>query len=73
MVTSVRGRIWGSFPGDPGPRTVEELGQFNILISTFGEDESGELYVVHGSGELYRLRFAPAALTGLRVVRPGGP
>ena len=37
------GRIWGSFPSDGGPRTVEELGQFNVLISAFGEDEAGKL------------------------------
>ena len=66
------GRIWGSFPSDVGPRAVEELGQFNVLISSFGEDESGELYVLNKSGELYRLRFAPSAPTGLRLVRPGG-
>lgn len=67
------GRIWGSFPSDGGPRAVEELGQFDVLISAFGEDEAGEHYVLNKSGELYRLRFAPAAPTGLRVVRPGGP
>jgi glucose/arabinose dehydrogenase len=64
------GRIWGSFPSDGGPRTVEELGQFNILISAFGEDESGEHYVLNKSGELYRLRFVPEAPTGLRLVSP---
>jgi hypothetical protein len=40
-----------------------ELGQFDLLMTSFGEDESGELYVLNqssasGVGELYRLRFA---------------
>jgi hypothetical protein len=67
------GRIWGSTPGDGNSRTTEELGQFNILISSFGEDESGELYVLDKSGSLYRLHFpstAPAPPTGLRLARP---
>lgn len=74
------GRIWGLFPGEGEARgTVLELGQFNILITSFGEDESGELYVLNqrnasGKGELYRLWFGLRAPTGLRVIRPpGGP
>jgi hypothetical protein len=71
------GRIWGSFPGEGVSRTVEELGEFNILISSFGEDESGELYVLNKSGELYRLRFppgpptGPSPPTGLRITYSG--
>lgn len=27
----------------------------NLLISSFGEDESGELYVINRNGNIYRL------------------
>ncbi len=66
------GRIWGSSPGQGGSRNVELLGQFDILISSFGEDDTGELYVLNKNGELYRLRLGLAAPTGLRLVRSGG-
>ena len=66
------GRIWGSSPGQGGSRNVVLLGQFDILISSFGEDDTGELYVLNKNGELYRLRLGLAAPTGLRLVRSGG-
>jgi hypothetical protein len=60
------GRIWGLFPGEGSAPRVVQLGQFGILITSFGEDESGELYVLDkGStsddGGLYRLRFTVAS------------
>jgi glucose/arabinose dehydrogenase len=55
------GRIWGLFSNDGSSRTLAELGRSDIRITSFGEDESGELYVVGvgsaGRGELNRLRF----------------
>jgi glucose/arabinose dehydrogenase len=62
------GRIWGSFPTSGGSRRSVELGWFNVRITSFGEDEDGELFLVHkgsdsGDGRLYKIRFkGPAAI-----------
>jgi hypothetical protein len=50
------GRIWGlvSVPGHE-PR-VAQLGRVDLRISSFGEDEAGELYLVAiDKGELYHI------------------
>lgn len=54
------GRIWAlRLPGPhiPGERaTVRELGQWPVLISTFGRDEAGEMYFGdYATGRIYRL------------------
>jgi glucose/arabinose dehydrogenase len=51
------GRIWGATEDAPGIWLTEELLDTAFLISTFGEDEAGELYFAHlsGSGEIYRI------------------
>lgn len=69
------GRIWGLFSGDGSAPVVEQLGQFGILIASFGEDESGELYVLDkGStsddGSLYRLRLGLPASAVLPASMP---
>jgi glucose/arabinose dehydrogenase len=56
------GRMWGLFSTSGGSRRSVELGQFNVRITSFGEDEDGELYLVHkgsgsGNGVLYKIRF----------------
>ena len=49
------GRIWGLAPAGDGWR-VAELAQESIQISSFGEDEAGELYVLNlGGGELLKI------------------
>ena len=48
------GRIWFASESD-GVWSVDEWADTDINISSFGEDEDGELYVVDlGRGELYR-------------------
>jgi len=43
--------------------------QTNLLISTFGEDDSGELYVAdHGSGDIYQIAGGPPAFQAAGVV-----
>jgi glucose/arabinose dehydrogenase len=52
------GRIWGAWPGDGGWQRalVFETG---ATISTFGEDEAGELYFAdYGLGAIYRIEGA---------------
>jgi hypothetical protein len=49
------GRIWGLAPSGDGWR-VAELAQAGIQISSFGEDEAGELHVLDmGAGELLKI------------------
>ena len=52
------GRIWGATENGDGGWSSEELFDTDFRISTFGEDEAGELYVVNYSGgALYK--FTP--------------
>ena len=50
------GRIWALAPDGSGGWTTTELAQFPIALSSFGEDEAGELYVTDLSGgTVYRM------------------
>ena len=53
------GRIWGAWRDSGFAWQTRELMHTNMAISSFGEDESGEVYVLDYAGTLYR--FAPAA------------
>lgn len=55
------GQIWGARPDGTGAWTASELLDSALAISSFGEDEAGELYVAGqnfanpGNGALYRI------------------
>jgi glucose/arabinose dehydrogenase len=50
------GRIWGLALTGDGDWQVARLAQMDIQLSSFGEDEAGELYVLDkGQGELFRV------------------
>ncbi|MFO7461920.1 MAG: PQQ-dependent sugar dehydrogenase [Desulfatiglandales bacterium] len=52
------GRIWGATEGVGGTFTATELLDTDLSITTFGEDEEGEIYVAHFSptaGAVYRI------------------
>jgi glucose/arabinose dehydrogenase len=50
------GRIWGLAPGAAGGWRVAELAQADLLLSAFGEDGAGELYLLDmGRGELFKI------------------
>ena len=50
------GRIWGATENGDGGFSSEELVNAGFRISTFGEDEAGELYVAdYSGGTLYKL------------------
>jgi glucose/arabinose dehydrogenase len=53
------GRIWGATPAGP-PWATTELLDTALNISSFGEDEAGELYLAHLGGAVYRLLFGNA-------------
>ena len=54
------GRIWGLAPGQNGVWTVAEVAHGDIRLSAFGEDESGEIYLLDmDGGELFRITAGP--------------
>jgi uncharacterized protein (TIGR03437 family) len=62
------GRIWGL--RRQGETWVNELLLASgMLVSTFGEDEAGEMYVAHhGNGEVYRIVGSAVNFTSANVV-----
>ena len=66
------GRIWGASPNGDGSWTAVQLLDTNLLISTFGEDAAGNLYVGHlaASGALYRITAA-TAVPRLTIAKTG--
>jgi glucose/arabinose dehydrogenase len=44
------GVIWATWPDAQGQRAVEQVLDTNVTLSSFGEDEAGELYVTDLSG-----------------------
>ena len=55
------GRIWGLRKSDRGRWTYRELLDTDLNITSFGEDEAGELYIADHGGGIYRLRGAAGA------------
>ena len=54
------GRIWGLARDTRGEWQVAGLAQFDIRLSSFGEDEAGELYLLDmGRGELFGIVVLP--------------
>jgi glucose/arabinose dehydrogenase len=49
------GQIWTLVPAAEGQWQMAAFTDTDFAISSFGEDEAGELYVVHHGGALYRL------------------
>jgi glucose/arabinose dehydrogenase len=49
------GTIWGATRNAAGSFTSRQLLDTNLLISTFGEDVAGELYVADHNGTIYQL------------------
>lgn len=49
------GRIWGLFGDAEGHPRAELLIDSDISITSFGEDQAGELYVLGSEGQIFRL------------------
>ncbi|MBN2840554.1 MAG: PQQ-dependent sugar dehydrogenase [Coriobacteriia bacterium] len=49
------GRIWGLQRAEDGSVQTRELLDTDMMISSFGEDDDGELYVVDFNGAVYRI------------------
>ncbi len=75
----ISGRIWAlDVEAGTGVVTNTELADTDLLIASFGEDAAGELYVLHYSGDVYRIvrdpvasePGVPAAEAALRLIGP---
>ena len=65
------GRIWGGYQNGTGGWSSALLLDSSLLISSFGEDQAGELYVTDLNGGLYRvLGFLPVEVTVLAANLP---
>ena len=62
-------RIWGLRREGPRFNNRLLLRPPNTSISTFGEDEDGEIYVAHHGGIIYRIESVAAAATPLLTAR----
>jgi glucose/arabinose dehydrogenase len=50
------GRIWGLAPTEAGEWQIAELAQANVRLSSFGQDQAGELYLLDlEGGVLYKV------------------
>jgi hypothetical protein len=50
------GQIWGTTPNGLGGWTTTQLFDATFLISSFGEDQAGNMYVAdYGNGKIYRI------------------
>jgi len=49
------GKIWGLRRESDGSWSQAELLQSGISISSFGQDEAGELYVLNHKGEIFQV------------------
>ena len=52
------GRIWGLTETNRGTWARTELLRSGLSVSSFGEDEAGEVYVVNHLGSIHRIRVA---------------
>jgi glucose/arabinose dehydrogenase len=56
------GRLWAATGSGAGPWVPNELSATGFNVSTFGEDEAGELYFAnHATGEVFQFVGTPAA------------
>ena len=53
------GRIWSISAGATSPASGVQMLDTSLLISAFGESESGEVYVVSLGGSVHRLIGTP--------------
>ncbi|MCB0114229.1 MAG: PQQ-dependent sugar dehydrogenase, partial [Caldilineaceae bacterium] len=49
------GYLWASWQGDDGERQMERVFETGLTVSSFGEDQDGELYIIDYNGEIHRL------------------
>jgi uncharacterized repeat protein (TIGR03806 family) len=61
----VSGRIWAWIPESAAqPRQPTQLLETGLSISSFGQANDGELYVVHYGGTLHHIQFQAGAISG---------
>ncbi|MDL1943785.1 PQQ-dependent sugar dehydrogenase [Chloroflexi bacterium CFX2] len=61
-----KGKVWGLIKNGSGGWTSTLIADTDFLISSFGEDEAGELYLTdYATGGLYRIAEAPLIKKGV--------
>jgi len=63
------GTLWGARPNGDGTWTSHVLLQTGLVISSFGEDSAGNVYLVDYDGSIFRIDGPPPRRQGVR--RPG--
>ncbi len=64
------GVVWGAVRNGPGPVTIRILSDTAFLISAFGQDFLGELYVADYGGAVYRITDTRPLGPRRRAARP---
>lgn len=57
------GEVWFTTPNNQGGWSTQLWQDVNLVVSSFGEDESGELYLVNLSGSIHRMS-SPSSIFG---------
>ena len=53
-----QGKVWGLQPEGNGWAS-EQIGQFPFMVTSFGDDEAGNVYVVSDAGDIYQIVDPP--------------
>ncbi|HET8548675.1 MAG TPA: PQQ-dependent sugar dehydrogenase [Bryobacteraceae bacterium] len=61
------GNLWG-MRGPEGNFETRLLQDTNLSVSSFGEDEQGELYIVHHGGAVYLMALGPPNVSSAGIV-----
>jgi len=66
------GRLFSLYNSGPSGWIATQIADTPYQITTFGEDEQGELYVAdYATGKIYNIRYQPLAADTVGVFRPG--
>ncbi len=65
------GRLWGALPDPGGAWSAQEVQDASFQVTTFGEDEAGELYLSdYSSGRVLRIAVSNTAAPHLAALVP---
>lgn len=66
----VSGRVWALTYNSAGPSTTTQIATFNAGLSSFGEDQAGEVYITgYGDGRIYKFQESGSTVTPMVPAR----